>query len=188
MDQSDATGNGRSAGEDLGELIPALYDDLRRIAHERLRREGRPHTLCTTAIVHEAYMRLAAGSRDSWKRAHFMAVSSRIIRNLLIDYERRRSADKRGGEAIRIPVSEEIQADGGWRTTDVELLDLEAALVDLSRKDPRLEKVVEYRFFGGLTVAETAEALGTSVRTVERDWTRARAYLIRALQPESAGE
>lgn len=172
-------GGDRSA---LDRLIPLVYSDLRRIAHHRLRSERAAHTLDTTAIVHEAYLRLAADEDPSWRnRSHFMAVCSRVIRNLLIDHERRRSADKRGGGRIKIPLREDLaQADDA---PGVELLDLDAALTELARVDPRLERVVEYRFFGGLTVAEVAEVLGVSMRTVERDWTRAKAYLYRALAP-----
>ena len=164
----------------LDRLIPLVYADLRRIAHQRLKSERDAHTLSTTAIVHEAYLRLADHEEPSWRnRAHFLAVCSRVIRNLLIDYERRRGADKRGGDRLRIPLREDLTAsDDG---PGVELLDLDAALSELALVDPRLETVVEYRFFGGLTVAEVAEVLGVSVRTVERDWTRAKAYLYRAL-------
>lgn len=171
----------------LDRLMPLVYEDLRRLAHRRLWHERDAHTLNTTALVHEAYLRLAADSNPAWNdRIHFMAVCSRIIRNLLIDYERRRQSARRGGGEILIPLRTDLVQDGG-RMETVELIALDAALTDLSRMQPRLEQVVEYRFFGGLTVAETAEVLCVSVRTVERDWTRARAYLYRALAPAGAG-
>lgn len=165
----------------LDRLIPLVYDDLRRIAHNRLRSERASHTLDTTAVVHEVYLRLVDVSDPSWNgRAHFFAVSAKLIRNLLIDYARRRKADKRGGGVIKIPLSGELDA-GGEEPATVDLLALDQALSALARRDPRLEQVVECRFFGGLSVRETAEVLDVSVRTVERDWTRAKAYLYRAL-------
>ncbi|MGD8495174.1 MAG: sigma-70 family RNA polymerase sigma factor [Gemmatimonadales bacterium] len=167
--------------EALDRLIPLVYDDLRRIAHNRLRSERASHTLDTTAVVHEAYLRLVDVSDPSWNgRAHFFAVSSKLIRNLLIDYARRRKADKRGGGAIKIPLSGELDAVGD-EPRSVDLLALDEALTALALRDPRLEQVVECRFFGGLSVRETAGVLDVSVRTVERDWTRAKAYLYRAL-------
>ncbi|MFW6083588.1 MAG: sigma-70 family RNA polymerase sigma factor [Gemmatimonadota bacterium] len=173
-----------AAGDEkaLEQLIPLVYDDLRRIAHQRLRSERRSHTLDTTAVVHEAYLRLVDVSAPDWNgRAHFFAVSSRLIRNLLIDYARRRKADKRGGDAIRVPLNEELDSASIEGPDAVDLLALDDALTELARYDERLERVVECRFFGGLTVPETAHVLGVSTRTVERDWTRAKAYLYRAL-------
>lgn len=173
-----------AAGDDdaLERLIPLVYDDLRRIAHQRLHSERPSHTLDTTAVVHEAYLRLVDVSDPDWNgRAHFFAVSSRLIRNLLIDYARRRKADKRGGDAIRVPLDEELDAASIDAPAGVDLLALDEALTALARHDERMERVVECRFFGGLTVRETAQVLGVSTRTVERDWTRAKAYLYRAL-------
>lgn len=169
----------------LDQLIPLVYDHLRRIAHDRLRGERGSHTLNTTALVHEAYLRLVDVSDPDWKgRGHFFAVSSKIIRNVLTDYARRRRADKRGGGAIRVPLSDELDADrSGSGQSAVDLLALDEALSALARRDARLERVVECRFFGGLTVRETADVLGVSVRTVERDWTRAKAYLYQMLSP-----
>ena len=173
-----------AAGDDdaLERLIPLVYDDLRRIAHQRLRSERRSHTLDTTAVVHEAYLRLVEVSDPDWNgRAHFFAVASRLIRNLLIDYARRRKADKRGGGAIRIPLNEELDGASIDAPAAIDLLALDEALTALAHYDERMERVVECRFFGGLTVKETARVLGVSTRTVERDWTRAKAYLYRAL-------
>lgn len=167
-------------------LIPLVYDDLRRIAHRRLRSERTEHTLDTTAVVHEAYLRLAETRESSWRdRAHFFAVCARVIRHVLVDHARRRGSRKRGGDVIRVPIRDGITG----RTPRVtEFLALEEALHELEKRDPRLVRVVECRFFAGLTVAETAEALGSSRRTVERDWTRAKAYLYRALADPSLSE
>ncbi len=160
-------------------LMPLVYDDLRRIAHRRLRLERPDHTLNTTAVVHEAYLQLVNQATATWRdRAHFFAVAARVIRNVLIDYASRRGAAKRGGGALRVPLREEIE---GSEQPTVELLALEEALDELGRHDARLERVVECRFYGGMNVRETAAALGVSQRTAERDWTRAKAYLYRAL-------
>lgn len=160
-------------------LIPLVYDDLRAIAHGRLLRERPDHTLNTTGIVHDAYLNLVDQATATWRdRAHFFAVSSKVIRNLLIDHARTRKASKRGGGAIHLPLIEELKGD---EPRTVDLLALNEALAALGEKDERLERLVECRFFGGLTMEETAEAMGTSLRTTERDWRRARAYLFKAL-------
>lgn len=178
---------GSGNGDAFERLIPLVYDDLRRIAHRRLRAERRGHTLDTTAVVHEAYLRLAETSGSTWQdRAHFFAVCARVIRHVLVDYARRRGAVKRGGDAVRVPLREEL---AGRAPRIATLLSLEEALASLEQHDERMARVVECRYFGGLTVEETAEALGSSRRTVERDWTRAKAYLYRALEgspPHSA--
>jgi RNA polymerase sigma factor (TIGR02999 family) len=174
-----------AAGDDeaLREIIPLVYEDLRRIAHERLRGEHPAHTLSTTAVVHEAYLRLADVTQASYRdSSHFFAVCSSIIRNLLVDHARRRRAAKRGGGEIRIPLRTDLTPSAGGEPATVDLLELDATLTTLARHDPRLEQVVECRFFGGLTVDETAVSLGISRRTCERDWTRARAYLYRELR------
>jgi RNA polymerase sigma factor (TIGR02999 family) len=171
-------------------LIELVYGDLRQIAHRHLRLDRPDHTINTTALVHEAYLKLAQHQEGVWRsRAHFFAFASRAMRHILIDYARHRHAQKRGGRRIQVPLTENVAA------IDVEvaeLLALEDALERLAQRSPRMAQVVECRFFGGLSVAETAEALDASVRTVERDWTRARAYLQQALghgdaQPD-AGE
>ncbi|MFW6083630.1 MAG: ECF-type sigma factor [Gemmatimonadota bacterium] len=173
-------------GAALDRLIPLVYDDLRQIAHDRLRSERASHTLDTTAVVHEVYLRLVDVPDPAWSdRAHFFAVVSKLIRNLLIDYARRRKAEKRGGNAIRIPMNDELDGGRNPEPRTIDLLALDEALSALARRDARLEDVVECRFFGGLSVRDTAEALGVSTRTVERDWTRAKAYLYRALAPSA---
>lgn len=162
-------------------LIPLVYEDLRRIAHRRLIHERPDHTLSTTAVVHEAYVQLVDQATATWRdRAHFFAVASRVIRHVLIDYARRRATAKRGGDVIRIPLSEDLD---GREPDTVELLALAEALDRLAQRDPRLARVVEYRFFGGMTMPDVAEALGVSLRTAERDWRRAKAYLYQALKP-----
>lgn len=181
--QAHAAGDGTA----LDRLMPIVYEDLRRIAHHRLRQERRVHTLDTTALVHEAYLRLVSSADQTWKdRAHFFAIASRVIRNVLTDYARQRGAFKRGGGVIRVPLHEDLVDDPDIAAREIDLLALDEALSTLALHDARLEHVVECRFFGGLSVAETAEALDTSVRTVERDWTRARAYLYRELADDKS--
>lgn len=177
----DASSRGSATAFD--ELIPLVYDDLRGIAHKRLRSERTNHTLDTTAVVHEAYLRLVDQREADWRdRAHFFAVAARVIRNVLVDYARRRKALKRGkGEMPSLRVG--TDAD---EPDVVDLLALDQALSRLAEHDRRLERIVECRFFGGMTMAETAEALGASLRTVERDWRRAKAYLYRELHHDGA--
>ncbi len=168
-------------------LIPLVYDDLHRIAHKRLRSERGDHTLNTTAVVHEAYLQLVNQATATWRdRAHFFAVAARVVRHVLIDYARLKSTKKRGGNPVRVPLREEL---AGEEPQTIELIALNEALSALSRHDPRLERVVECRFFGGMTMQDTATALGIGLRTAERDWARARAYLYRSLSetdPSSA--
>lgn len=165
-------------------LVTLLYDDLRELAHAHLRGERPGHTLDTTALVHEAYVQLAGRTGPSWRgRARFFAFLSRVMRHVLVDYARRRRAGKRGGgEVVHIVLD---PAAAGLDSGAVELLALNEALDRLAERDAQLASIVECRFFGGLTNAETAEALDVSVRTVERGWRRARAYLFRLLSPEA---
>ena len=166
-------------GQAFDQLIELVYDDLRRIAHRQLRHDGPDRTIDTTSLVHEAYLKLARQPEGIWRsRAQFFAFASKAMRHILIDYARRRQAAKRGGTRIRVPLDENM---GAVDDEVAELLALDEALALLAEHDQRMASVVECRFFGGLSVAETAEALGSSVRTVERDWTRARAYLHRTL-------
>ena len=168
--------NGRP--EALDALIPLVYDDLRGIAHRKMRHERGGHTLDTTAVVHEAYVRLVQQDGEWRDRVHFFAVASRVMRHVLIDYARRKSTDKRGGDAVLLPISESTP-DGGPGVLD--MIELDDALAKLGSIDPRLEQLVEYRFFGGLSMDEAAEALGVSTRTATRDWRRARTYLYEML-------
>lgn len=170
-----------SAGDEdaFDRLIPLVYADLKGIAHRRLRSERAGHTLDTTAVVHEAYVQLVNQATATWRdRAHFFAVASRVIRHVLIDYARRRNAEKRGGGRFQVPLREAMT---GEEPKTVDLVALDVALTELADRDERMAKVVECRFFGGMTMAETAAAVGVSLRTAERDWTRARAHLYRTL-------
>jgi len=162
-------------------LITFAYDDLKTIAHRRLL-AGRSDGLTTTALVHEAYLKLVGRQVGGhWEgRAHFYAFASRAMRHILVDHARKEHAARRGGGAVRIPFEEDAVGDGGDGAADV--LGVEETLQRLTSLHPRMAKVVELRFFGGLTVAEVAEVLEMSPRTVEREWTRARAYLLEALQ------
>lgn len=161
------------------ELFALLYDDLRQAARARLRRQHAGETLSTTALVNEAYLRLVDQSRVQWAdRVHFLALASRAMRFVLIDYIRERTAGKRGGAAVPIPL-DAVQLAAEERAID--LLELDEALEQLLSYSPRLGQVVEYRFFGGLGYDDVAEVMGVSVPTVKRDWVRARAWLHRAM-------
>jgi RNA polymerase sigma factor (TIGR02999 family) len=163
------------------QLTPVLYDELRRVAHLQLRRERPDHTLGTTALVHEAYLKLADQTRATFAdRAHFLATAAVVMRRVLVDHARGRTREKRGGD--RIPVTLDDDLALGAESCDG-LLELDDALQRLGEIEPRLAHVVECRFFGGLTDEETAEALGTTARTVRRDWVKARGWLFRALRP-----
>jgi len=160
-------------------LMPLVYDELRRVARARLRSEREDHTLQTTALVHEAYVRLVDLDRMTLRdRVHFFAMASRLMREILVDHARRRQAGKRGGGADRISLQDaEPLAEG----QSIDLLALDEALTQLGTFDSRLCRVVELRFFGGLSIAETASVLKVSDATVERDWVVAKAWLHRRL-------
>ena len=177
-----AWGSGDQAA--LDRLVALVYDELSRLASRALRGQGVGHTLTTHALVHESYLNLVVRSvGESKSRAHFFALASKVMRRVLIDHARHRRAQKRGGDQVHVTLGSAAAA----ATPDLEqLLDLEAALTALAKKDERLAEVVECRFFGGMTVDETAEALGVSRRTVGREWTRAKAYLYRALTEGSS--
>ncbi len=188
-----ATDSGSSAGLDvavllrawsggdstaLEQLTPIVYDELRRLARHYLRRERRDHSLQTTALVHEAYLRLVDHTRMEWQdRAHFFAVSAQVMRRILVDHARRRNV-KRGHGFRRVSLDEAMMI-GGDRPTDLAALD--DALTTLAERDPRKAQVVEMRFFGGLSVEESAEVLGVSPVTVMREWRTAKAWLYREL-------
>lgn len=163
-------------------LVPLVYDDLRRIARQHLRRRGGGLTLDTTALVHEAWLRLVDHERVAWEdRGHFLAVYSVVTRNLLVDLARRRAASKRGGDRRRVDLDRvELSVD---EQADL-ILAVDAALRRLGEFDPRLARVVECRFFAGLTESETARAMECSERTVRRDWIKARALLQDLLDDE----
>ena len=160
-------------------LLNAVYEELRRLAAFHLGRERPGHSLQATALVHEAYLRLAAQDNSQWQeRTQFVAVASQMMRRVLVDHARARLREKRGGGLQRLSLSEAAELAGG---RDVEVLDLDTALGRLADFDPRKAKMVELRYFGGLTIEEAAAVLGTSVATAERDWKFARAFLIREL-------
>lgn len=165
-------------------LIAVLYEDLRRLAHAHLQRERSGHTLTTTALVHEAYVQLAERTGPAWQgRAQFFALISKVMRHVLVDYARRRSAAKRGGAEVHVPLGPDVAA---VESEIFELLAVDQALDRLTAHHERLGRIVECRFFGGMAEAEIAEALGVSERTVERDWKRARAYLHALLSADAA--
>lgn len=159
----------------LDRIFPFVYDELRRLAHRQLRREVEGHTLSTTALVHEAYVRLVDQSRARWRdRAHFLAVTATAMRRILVDHARRHRSAKRGGTLRRVPIE---SAELGAEERAELLVSLDDALTRLAALDARQAGVVECRFFGGLTEEETAEALGISLRTTKRDWAKAKSWL-----------
>ena len=162
----------------LDALIEAVYGELRHLASAHLRKERSGHTLSATALVHEAWVRLADQQQPWQGRAHFFGAASQAMRRILIDYARGRAAGKRKGERVSLTI-----AEGELKMTPSfdELLAIDAALTELSQVNDRLVRVVECRYFGGLTIPETAEALGVSHTTVSEDWRFARAWLHRAL-------
>jgi len=167
--------------EALDRLLPVVYEQLREIAHRRLGERARAGTVETTALVHEAYLKLVDQSSAEWRdRAHFFALASVAMRHVLIDRARARSTSKRGGEREQITLDDDTIAvdDPG-----LALLEIDDALDKLATVDPRLARVFECRFFGGLTEEEIAESLGLTVRTVERDWAKARMLLRASLAP-----
>ncbi len=176
-----ATGERR----DLDALMAAIYEDMRRLAESHLRQERMDHTLQPTALVHEAYMKLIDQRQTDWKdRAHFFAVASRIIRRILVDHARAKQAAKRGSDQQRVSLE---HADLALPGTDVNLVALDDALNELATLDDRQAKIVELRFFGGLTIAEIAEALSMGRRSVDRDWNAAKAWLYFRLSDADEG-
>jgi RNA polymerase sigma factor (TIGR02999 family) len=161
-------------------LFPKVYDELRAVATARLRAERAGHTLSATALVHEAYLKLVDQRRVDWKnRAHFFAIAARAMRRILLDHATARNAEKRGGGAALVTLGEESAS----RESNLdEVLALDQAMGRLAALDPRQERVVELRFFGGLNLEEIAEVLGVSLASVNRDWRMARAFLTAELQ------
>lgn len=175
----DWSGGDRAAPE---RLMPFVYDELRRLARSFLARERGGHTLQPTALVHEAYVRLVDQTRVNWQnRAHFYGIASSMMRRVLIDHARARVTDKRGGTAVRLSL-DDVQVSAEERAASFVALD--EALVRLARMDERKSRVVEMRFFGGMTDEEIAEVLGVTTRTVLRDWKKARLWLYRELSPD----
>lgn len=162
----------------LNKLLPLVYDELRKIASSYLSQERSGQTIQTSDLVHEAYLRLAEADVSWQNRAHFFGIAARSMRQILVDYARRRNAEKRGGGMTRVSLSESVLVlDEDFSR----LLMLDDALRRLEQVDPRLCKVVELRYFSGLTVEESAEVLSVSTRTVENDWNLAKAWLFRTM-------
>lgn len=160
-------------------LMPLVYDELRRLADHYLRQERPDHTLQPTALVHEAYLKLIDQTRVDWQnRAHFFGVAAQLMRRILVDHARRHRASKRGGFQQKLTLDEAVDYS---QPRDVDLIALDDALNALAKLDERQSRIVELRFFGGLTIEETAEALGISPATVKVDWSMAKAWLRREI-------
>jgi RNA polymerase sigma-70 factor (ECF subfamily) len=173
---------GRGDGTALDQLIPLVHDELRRLARRHMAGERVGHTLQATALVNEAYLRLIEVNQVRWQnRAHFFAMASRVMRRILVDAARARGFQKRGGGAETVSLDEALLVSGGPRQ---DLIALDDALTALAAFDLRKSRVVEMRFFGGLSVEETAEALHVSADTVMRDWRLAKVWLVRELRGE----
>jgi len=163
----------------LDEMLPLVYSELKQLAAYYLSRERRDHTLQTTALVHEAYLRLIDQQHVDWKnRAQFLGIAAEMMRRILLNHARDRAAIKRGGGAQRVSLS---LAPGTFDQPDVDLIALDEALTELSKLDSRKARVVELKFFGGMTGEEIAEVLQVSTATIDREWTLARAWLFRAI-------
>jgi RNA polymerase sigma-70 factor (ECF subfamily) len=171
---------GSTDQQGLDSLIPLVYDELRRLAHFHLNRERPDHTLQSTALVNEAYLRLA-GQQDLriQNRAHFFAIASQLMRQILVDYARRHRAGKRGAGITMLSLDRPVALP---QTRSVDVVALDDALNQLARLDPQQSRIVEMRFFGGLSIEETASVLGISPATVKRDWATARVWLHREIK------
>jgi RNA polymerase sigma factor (TIGR02999 family) len=170
----------------LGKLIPLVQPELHRLAHHYMSRERAGHTLQTTALLNEAYLQLVDDPKRNWQnRTHFMAAAAQLMRRIIVDYARERRSLKRGGGALKVSLDEAALVT---EKQSEELLALDEALERLGVQDPRKSQIVELRYFGGLTVEETAEFLKLSHRTVKREWRMAKAWLYRALSGEEPDE
>ena len=168
----------------LDQLIPLVSAELHRLAHRHMRREPAEHTLQTTALVNEAYLRLIDASQVAWRdRAHFFAVSANLMRRILIDFARARRGQKRGGQVVRLVLDEdEIPAP----QPGPDVIALDEAMKSLAAFDPRAARIIELRYFGGLSVDETAEVVGVSARTIKREWAAAKTWLLQGMAPGRA--
>ena len=181
----------KAEGAKADELMPEVYDELRRLAASYMRRERPGQTLQATALVHEAFLRLSKEKKQPWKnRTHFLAIAALSMRQILVQRARARDAEKRGGGAEKITLDDAVMgapAPGAnaEQAAGVDVLELDAALERLAALDPQQAKIVELRYFGGMTVEEVAEALDISPATVKRHWTVARAWLHKELRPVS---
>jgi RNA polymerase sigma factor (TIGR02999 family) len=163
----------------LDNLIPIVYDELRRLAQQHMRFEAPEHTLQATGLVSEVYLRLVHQKRVDWQnRAHFFGAAAQIIRRVLVDHARTRRRLKRGGSAVKVSLFDDIGATDG---VNLDVVALEHALSELAKLDPQQERIIELRFFAGLSIEDTAEALSISPATVKREWTTARAWLYREM-------
>ena len=162
----------------FGRLVDAIYPELKRLAHYQLMTERANHTLNATAIVHEAYERLASNKGQWNDEKHFLRAAATVMRHVLVDYARKRNADKRGNGIAAVTLEEQLHSSND---DSLAVLTLDDAIKDIAKIDPRLEQIIECRYFAGLSVKETALALDTSVRTVEREWQRAKGYLLTAM-------
>ena len=177
---------GRGDEQALDRLTPFVYDELRRLARSYLRRERPDHTLQPTALVHEAYVRLMDLGKLDWQnRAHFLGVAARLMRQILVDHARSRRAAKRGSGGEKLSLDLAVAQP---EEREVDLLAVDEALSSLARLDPEQSRIVELRFFGGLTIEETAEVLGVSPSTAKREWRLARAWLYRRMKTADTGE
>ena len=177
------TDAGRADDPDASGLFPTLYDELRRIADRLLHREAVGHTLQPTALVHEAWFKLAGPhAPQPLDRAHFLAIAARAMRQVLVDHARRRGARKRGGAQVDLTIADDRL---GFTIPLDDLLEVDAALTRLGEQSPRLARVVELRFFGGMTIEETASALNISPTVVKDDWRTARALITRMLRDDA---
>jgi len=167
----------------LEAILPLVYDELRRLARSNLRQQRRNHTLQTTALVHEAYLRLAGEtSLQVESRAHFLGIAAQLMRWILVDYERNRRAEKRGAGLTRITLDQSIASP----QRDMDLLVLDEALDRLAKLDSQQSQIIELRYFGGLSIEDTSEFLGISPATVKRSWASARAWLLREMSQGEA--
>ncbi|HVU45110.1 MAG TPA: sigma-70 family RNA polymerase sigma factor [Terracidiphilus sp.] len=172
--------------EALQALIPLVYDEMRRLAHRYLRRERPGHTLQSTALVHEAFVRLTGNTPPQWEdRAHFFGITAHLMRQILVEYARNRNAGKRGGAAVKLSID---SVEECAIKPDLDIVALDDALKDLAKIDPQQSRVVELRFFSGLSIEDTAEVMGISVSTVKRDWNTARVWLFRELDRTATHE
>ncbi|HTR25419.1 MAG TPA: sigma-70 family RNA polymerase sigma factor [Terriglobales bacterium] len=167
----------------LDALMPLVYSELRQLAQHYLRRERSDHTLQSTALVHEAYLRLAGKNPPQWQnRAHFFGIAAHLMRQILVEHARGHGAAKRGGGATRMTLDESLVIA---QQKDVDVIILDKALEELTELDAQQGRIVELRFFGGLTIEDTSEVLGISPATVKREWVTARAWLFRAMTGEA---
>ena len=161
--------------------MPLVYDELHLIASRHLARERPERTLQTTALVNEAYLKLINQRQVDWQnRAHFFGLAAQLMRRIILDEARKRLRDKRGGEVVRVPL-EDVQVSASAPTNDIDVLELDRALTQLEALDADQGRIVELRYYGGLTIEETAAVMGVSTATVKRDWAMAKAWLYRAL-------